>query len=305
MKHLVSLRGGLLLACLLTQSCESGPNSIIAPEDQHLAYRQGDHGFVGTVDGTEAFIAIVTGLEVAEVLVVHGGDEIYEWFEVDLLDDYALSFENAVGAGISAVYENDTFAGEVTLRNGQKHSFATNVIEGDVAGMFFILDEQCDRGEAEGGWIIDGAGTQRGAMLIQSQFVDTPGTRLQYREPRWHRFSRLQSKATLPQQGLRWWAINGVPRRVQNSRSGGAGEHPLSGVIDSWLLSRMLPGAPGRLEFLSSTHRDFTDPVSPSVGHLERHTQIAIGRCAIFIDEPVLVALVQPDFDKSAEALIQ
>jgi len=175
MKHLNTLCGGLLLASLFTLSCGRFDfNSNTDQEDEHLAYRQGDHGFAGTVEGTEALIAIVIGLEVAEVLVVDGDDKIYERFEVELPEDYALSFENAVGAGISAKYENDTYAGEVTLSNGEKHSFTAKVIEGDVAGMFFILDEGCDRGKAEGGWIVDGASTQRGAMRVQSTFVDTP-----------------------------------------------------------------------------------------------------------------------------------
>ena len=140
----------------------------------HLVDQQGDHGFVGTLDGSEAFIAIVTGLEVADVLVVHGDDEIYERFEGDLPQGYALDLKNEAGARLNAEYLDGTYRGDVTLGNGNLYSFSASVIEGDVAGMFLVLREDCAQKDVEAGWIIDSSGTQRGAFRVQSKFADTP-----------------------------------------------------------------------------------------------------------------------------------
>jgi hypothetical protein len=198
MKRIEFLLLGLFLASLSTLHCglldddsssdsDSGSVADTGPphenresnagednKDMHLVNRQGDHGFVGSVDGTEAFISIVTGFEVAMVLVVHGDGEIYESFEVDLPEDYSLIFENAVGAGISATYLDDEYSGDITLGNGNTHSFTASVIEGDVAGMFRIVREDCEQAGVEAAWIIDGAGAQRGAARVQARFLDTP-----------------------------------------------------------------------------------------------------------------------------------
>lgn len=157
----------LLLQCKLLNSDDSDSSEV------HLVHKQGDKGFIGVLEDTEASIAIVTGFEVAWVLVVNGNEMIFEWFEIDLPEDYELNLQRAEGSGINAKYQNDQYVGTISLSSGTTHQFTASVNNNEGAGMFLILKGDCTL-DVEVGWVIDGSGLERGAIKINSRIVDAP-----------------------------------------------------------------------------------------------------------------------------------
>ena len=136
------------------------------------------NGFVGTVDGTNAFIALLVGQNECIVYVCNGDEEISEWFKGTVHDPNEISLENDQGAHISARFGWYSYLGEVTLSNDSTHSFLATPNRGEYAGIFRVMGAQATQEGVEAGWISNYEGEQRGAFKIGSAFQRIPALRL-------------------------------------------------------------------------------------------------------------------------------
>ncbi|WP_340104874.1 hypothetical protein [Rhodohalobacter sp. 8-1] len=136
---------------------------------------QGDNGFMGSVDGTNAFISILVGKSDGIVYICNGDEEISEWFSGSTIKDPSdINFTNDAGAQISAQFAGSSFSGKVTLRNGSNYSFTASPITHDDAGVYRVMGDPSIRDDIEAGWIVSSAGDVRGALKSKSTFMRAP-----------------------------------------------------------------------------------------------------------------------------------
>jgi len=64
---------------------------------------QGENGFVGNVDGTDAFISILAGESKAVVYVCNGDEQLSEWFKGNIGDPENISLTNGDGAQVTGI----------------------------------------------------------------------------------------------------------------------------------------------------------------------------------------------------------
>lgn len=97
-------------------SCEE---SSIKSEDIFFDL-QGENGFAGTVDGTDAYVSILLGSEEGIVYVCNGDEDISEWYYGPVPNLNDISFTNPQGARITASLIGNSFKGKITLRDGRE-----------------------------------------------------------------------------------------------------------------------------------------------------------------------------------------
>ena len=137
---------------------------------------QGENGFVGTVDGTNAFVSILLGEERGIAYVCNGDEDISEWFSGPVSDLKEVSFTNTKGAKITASFINNSFEGEVSLRDGRKFLFKAEVNSEAYGGIYRVLGEDAVQAEIEAGWIVKSETDQRGSFKFRT--VTQPTTTL-------------------------------------------------------------------------------------------------------------------------------
>lgn len=137
---------------------------------------QGENGFVGIVDGTDAFVSILLGEEKGIAYVCNGDEDISEWFSGMVLDLNEVSFTNAKGGKITASFINNSFEGEVLLRDGRRFQFVAVVNTGIYGGIYRVLGEDAVQAEIEAGWIVKSEAEQRGSFKFKT--VTQPTTTL-------------------------------------------------------------------------------------------------------------------------------
>lgn len=135
---------------------------------------QGENGFVGTVNGTNAFIALLVASDEALVYLCNGDEEIHEWFIGHINDPTNISLTNIEGAQISGKFNGNSFSGNVMLRNNKTHTFKATPNTGDKTGVFRVYGDLATQDEVEAGWILNSAGEERGSFKFQSLFQATP-----------------------------------------------------------------------------------------------------------------------------------
>ena len=135
---------------------------------------QGGNGFVGSVNGTDAYIALLVGFDEAIVYVCNGDEEIYEWFRGALSDPENFSLTNDTGAQVNAHLEENSLKGDVTLSNGYKYPFVASPNVGENAGIYQVYGDQAAQDGVKAGWIVNSAGDERGALLIGTAFQKAP-----------------------------------------------------------------------------------------------------------------------------------
>ena len=131
---------------------------------------QGENGFIGMVDGTDAFIAVLIGEEEGVVYACNGEEEISEWFKGDVSDPLSISFSNSSGAKVVARFGGGTFEGELTLRSGENYSFSAIPNMEKNGGIFRLMGDEVTEDEIDAGWILNKEGDQRGSLKIKSIF---------------------------------------------------------------------------------------------------------------------------------------
>lgn len=136
---------------------------------------QGEAGFVGTVDETDAFIALLIAEEEAIVYICNGDEQIAEWFKAPIDDPENIKLTNSAGATINAKFSGRTFSGVVTLRNNLTYTFSAAPNTGNVAGVFRVHGgDLAAQDNVEGGWILNSSNAERGTMKVAGQFKATP-----------------------------------------------------------------------------------------------------------------------------------
>ncbi len=130
-------------------------------------------GFVGSVDGTDAFITVVVSDTNAAVYACNGDEEIAEYFWGKVDDPSSFSLASGTGGSVDAVFAAGTFSGTLTLPDGTDHEFATDAAVGD-AGVYVVVGEQAVDAGIAAGWILDNDGNERGALLRRGRFQPTP-----------------------------------------------------------------------------------------------------------------------------------
>ena len=161
----------LLFISFFVFSCNE--NTPLEPETTFFDI-QGENGFVGTVNGTNAFIALLVAGDEAIVYVCNGEEEISEWFRGAINDPTNFSLTNSNGSEISAKFRGVSFEGEVTLRNDSTYSFISTTSNAENAGIIGVVGEEAIQDEVEGGWILNSEGEERGAFTIRSVFRTPP-----------------------------------------------------------------------------------------------------------------------------------
>lgn len=99
-----------------------------------------DAGFVGTVEGTDAFVGLVVatdtaaGADEALVYVCDGEEGIREWFKSAVDDPRSFTLINDGGGTVTAELADGTWSGHVTFADGSTHGFTTVRAGGDGHG---------------------------------------------------------------------------------------------------------------------------------------------------------------------------
>jgi len=138
-------------------------------------------GFVGAVDGTNAFVSVVvadggTAGDEAIVYVCDGEAEIREWFRGPIDDPTHFNLSNDAGAGVNVTLGDGGYSGEFTQTSGPAHAFTTVQASGD-AGLYEVDDPTAAEDGVWAAWIVDNDGNERGAFLRRGKFRPTPRLR--------------------------------------------------------------------------------------------------------------------------------
>lgn len=131
------------------------------------------NGYVGTVDGTDAYVAIVVADKTVAAYVCDGPNQVAESFWTTVSDPGSFTLDTPSGAVLRAQIVGDVATGQVTLRSGATHTFSAQVARGD-AGLYYTLQDSALDPELWAGWVLDNNGSQRGAIKLRSQFQPTP-----------------------------------------------------------------------------------------------------------------------------------
>ncbi len=130
---------------------------------------QGENGFVGTVEGTNAFVSILLGEEEGIAYVCNGDEDISEWFSGPVSDVKDIRFTNSKGAKITAILTGNSFNGELVLSDGRNFSFNAGVNNEVNGGIYKVIDEKAVAAEIKAGWIVRSEEDQRGSITFQSR----------------------------------------------------------------------------------------------------------------------------------------
>lgn len=132
-----------------------------------------DPGWVGHVDGTDAFVAVVAGGGRVVAYVCDGDAGVGEWFAGEAESDDAFSLTAPSGAAITARDDAGAWAGSVTLADGTTHSFSAVPADGD-AGLYRVESAEATRDGIEAGWIVDNEGALRGFHRVRGATRTAP-----------------------------------------------------------------------------------------------------------------------------------
>ncbi|HUW04377.1 MAG TPA: hypothetical protein VMW08_18650 [Acidimicrobiales bacterium] len=136
-------------------------------------------GFVGTVEGTDAFVSVLvadndtdTDPDEAIVYICDGDAELREWFQGPIDDPSTFELANDAGAAVTLELVDGVFEGEFTDTAGSTHGFDTVEATGD-AGLYEVDDEQATEEEVWAAWVVDNDGNEQGAFLRSGVFQPT------------------------------------------------------------------------------------------------------------------------------------
>jgi hypothetical protein len=135
-------------------------------------------GFVGTVDGTDAFVSIIvtnsaTANDEAIVYICDGESELREWFRGPVDDATSFQLSNDAGSVVTVESTDGSYSGEFTDVSGSMHQFDTTEAQGE-AGLYAVDDEDAEAEGIWGAWVVDNDGNERGAFLRRGVFQRTP-----------------------------------------------------------------------------------------------------------------------------------
>ena len=147
---------------LVLSACGDDDAGEETPEEDLAA---AGRGFVGTVEGTDAFVALVSGGGEAVVYVCDGADDIAEWF-AGPADEGAIELTNGAGAQVEATVSAAGYRGAVTFPDGERHQFEAGPADAG-AGLLRVTGAEAESDGVVAGWIVDNDGEYRGSLRVR------------------------------------------------------------------------------------------------------------------------------------------
>lgn len=148
----------ILLASLLLAACGGGAQTVSG-------------SFVGKVDGSDAFIAVVLHTNGEVTAYVCDSSSISEWFKGNV-DGTSLDLTNTSGARLTADLTPDSFTGTFTASDGSPLTFT--VQQEDEPYGLYRDEDTVDGVDLVAGWIVLPNGDQRGAVSGGGRIVPAP-----------------------------------------------------------------------------------------------------------------------------------
>ncbi|MEW6240015.1 MAG: hypothetical protein ACOYZ8_15810 [Chloroflexota bacterium] len=148
----------ILLASLLLTACGGAAEPVSG-------------SFVGKVNGSDAFIAVVLHTNGAVTAYVCDSVSISEWFKGNV-DGASLDLTNASGARLTADLAPDSFTGTFTASDDSPLSFS--VQQEDEPYGLYRDEDTVDGVDLVAGWIVLPNGEQRGAVSGGGRIVPAP-----------------------------------------------------------------------------------------------------------------------------------
>lgn len=166
---------GLMALVVSSGACRADEEGAVAPAEQiDVADRESaDPGWVGSVDGTDAFAAVVVGGGRVVAYVCDGDAGIAEWFTGETGDEGSFALTSASGATMRGQEGDDRVTGSVGLGDGATHRFVLERAEAG-AGLYRVEDPEAERDGVRAGWIVDNDGDQRGSLRIAGASSPAP-----------------------------------------------------------------------------------------------------------------------------------
>jgi len=152
-------------------SCEkaSAEQETFSEQKESFYDLQGENGFTGTLEETNALVSILIGEKEGVAYVYNGEEAISEWFSGQISDLKKVEFTNTNGAKITASLIGNSFNGEVTLVDGRTLPFNAAVNDDEYGGIYRVIDEKAEKAEIMADWIVQSEEDQRGAITFLSR----------------------------------------------------------------------------------------------------------------------------------------
>jgi hypothetical protein len=145
-----------MLPALLVAACAGNGDTGAAAERQAIT-----GSFVGTVAGSDAYVAIVVGADGDALAYVTDGAGSVDWVNGRLTHRTA-KLSNEGGATLDAKFRRDTVTGSFTRPRSPALQFTAR--RDDVPSGLYRATQDLADGRYVGGWIVLPDGTERGAV---------------------------------------------------------------------------------------------------------------------------------------------
>jgi hypothetical protein len=164
------------LALVLAAGCGDADGSDMGTDDESAGATgssTAENGYVGRLDGTDAFVAVVIGGDRVAVYACDDESGIAEgfWGQHDGSASVELSGES--GSTASVAVAGDGVTGTITLADGTSHAFEAEPAIGD-AGLYILGTEDPGDAELAAAWVVDNDGEPRGAARRGRRRVAAP-----------------------------------------------------------------------------------------------------------------------------------
>lgn len=147
------VRVGRWVAAVLALAACSGSDSTEADANTG--------SYVGTVDASAAYVAVVVEPDGATLAYVSDGDESVDWLDGRVADD-AASLRNDGGAVLDVTFTDDGATGSFTRPGVAPLTFT--VEPADAPAGLYRAEKVLADGLYVGGWVVLADGTQKGAV---------------------------------------------------------------------------------------------------------------------------------------------
>jgi hypothetical protein len=122
-----------------------------------------DGSYVGKVDGTDAYIALVTGSAKVAGYICDSAS-ISVWIPAATVSGNTANLVSRKGVAVGPVtWSGSTASGTVTI-DGTGHAFTAQLASGDAGLYRAVQGTPGDAGSIEVGWVVLADGTQRGTI---------------------------------------------------------------------------------------------------------------------------------------------
>jgi hypothetical protein len=129
-----------------------------------LSRRTSDRSFVGTLNGTDAYVGVVVGSKDA-IAYACDGKGLTHWFHPTLKDG-VLAGVSPGGAVLTATRKGSTLTGELVLPSGEAHRFSAKRAK-DGAGLYRLI-QAASGATYTAGWVKLADGSVRGDVTTTS-----------------------------------------------------------------------------------------------------------------------------------------